>query len=120
MRVYVTGGCGYQGTILVPKLLQSGHEVIVFDIIWFGNFLEDHPKLTIIEGDVRDTDSIDLSGIAVHPVTVADFAISICNPFCDTALILGKEEEEEDFDKSPALLPLPMVSFCLPFLLNID
>ena len=74
MKIFVTGGCGYKGTVLVPKLLQLGHEVISFDIMWFGNFLEGHPKLTVIEGDVRDIDSIDLSGVdaIIHLSSVAN------------------------------------------------
>ena len=43
MRVLVTGACGYKGTVLVPKLLAAGHEVVAFDIMWFGNFLSRIP-----------------------------------------------------------------------------
>ena len=42
MKILVTGGCGYKGTILVPKLLACGYQVQVLDAMWFGNFLEDH------------------------------------------------------------------------------
>ena len=36
MRVLVTGGCGYIGSVLVPKLLAAGHAVDVWDVMWFG------------------------------------------------------------------------------------
>ena len=74
MRLLVTGACGYKGTVLVPKLLAAGHEVVALDIMWFGNFLPTHPALTVIEGDVRDIDAIDLSGIdgIVHLSSVAN------------------------------------------------
>ena len=53
MNVLVTGGCGYKGHVLVPKLLQAGHEVTVLDKIWFGNFLKDNDKLVVLEGDMK-------------------------------------------------------------------
>lgn len=56
MRVLVTGGAGYVGCVLVPQLLAKGYEVAVYDILFFGrDGLPDHPNLTVIEGDIRDT-----------------------------------------------------------------
>jgi len=74
MNVLVTGGCGYKGTILVPKLLDRGYNVKVLDVQWFGNFLSDHPNLTLINGDVRDIDSINLKDIdiIIHLSSVAN------------------------------------------------
>ena len=74
MKVFVTGACGYKGTVLVPKLLERGHEVVAFDIMWFGNFLRPHPRLTVVRGDVRDSDKIDLRGVdaIVHLSSVAN------------------------------------------------
>jgi nucleoside-diphosphate-sugar epimerase len=63
MKILVTGACGYKGTVLVPKLLAGGHEVVALDIMWFGNFLKPQPGLTIVRGDVRETAAIDLSGV---------------------------------------------------------
>lgn len=74
MKILVTGACGYVGTTLVPKLLARGDEVVAFDIMWFGNDLPPHPALTVVRGDVRDTSSIDLTGIdaIVHLASVAN------------------------------------------------
>lgn len=74
MRVFVTGACGYKGSVLVPKLLAQGHIVTAFDIQWFGNFLVNHPNLTIIKGDVRDPDQYDLSqqDAVIHLSSVAN------------------------------------------------
>lgn len=74
MKVFVTGACGYKGTVLVPKLIAAGHEVVAFDIQWFGNFLTPHPKLTVVKGDVRNSDEIDLSGVEaiIHLSSVAN------------------------------------------------
>ncbi|MBS13330.1 MAG: UDP-glucose 4-epimerase [Gemmatimonadetes bacterium] len=56
--VLVTGGSGYVGAILVPKLLDAGYNVRVLDLYLFGeNVLsgcQDHPNLTQIKGDLRN------------------------------------------------------------------
>lgn len=74
MKVLVTGACGYKGSVLVPKLLKAGHQVVGVDIMWFGNFLEPHPDLTIVKADVREKDQIDLTGIdaIIHLSSVAN------------------------------------------------
>lgn len=74
MRILVTGACGYKGTILVPKLLAAGHDVIGFDIMWFGNFLQPHPRLRIVKGDVRNIDDVPLDGVEaiIHLSSVAN------------------------------------------------
>ena len=74
MNVLVTGGCGYKGTVLVPKLLRRGYKVQVLDAQWFGNFLSTHPNLTVTKGDVRDIDSINLKevDIIIHLSSVAN------------------------------------------------
>lgn len=60
MKVLVTGGCGYKGSVLVPKLLAMGHEVTVVDTLWFGVHYGPHPRLKIVERDIRD--GVDCSG----------------------------------------------------------
>jgi len=55
-RVLITGGAGYVGNVLTPYLLELGYEVVVYDILYFGaETLPQHPKLELIEGDIRDT-----------------------------------------------------------------
>jgi nucleoside-diphosphate-sugar epimerase len=73
-HILVTGGCGYKGSVLTKALLASGHAVTVFDIMWFGNHLDLHPSLTIVEGDVRDTETVPMVGIdaVVHLANVAN------------------------------------------------
>ena len=82
MKLFVTGACGYKGTVLVPKLLEQGHEVIAFDIQWFGNRLREHPALTVIKGDIRNTDEYDLAGVdaVIHLSSIANDPAGDLNP----------------------------------------
>ena len=57
-QVLVTGGAGYVGAVLVPKLLDIGYQVKVLDLFMFGNdvlgAVSENPSLTQIRGDIRD------------------------------------------------------------------
>ena len=74
MKVLVTGACGYKGSVLVPKLLKAGHEVVAFDIMWFGNFLTPAANLTVVQGDVRNIADVPLDGVdaIIHLSSVAN------------------------------------------------
>ena len=82
MKILVTGGCGYKGSILVPKLLAQGHQVDVIDIMWFGNFLKPHPNLAVIAGTVLSPETICLDGVdaIVHLSSVANDPCGDLNP----------------------------------------
>ncbi len=57
-QLLVTGGAGYVGAVLVPRLLADGHAVKVLDLDLFGaealDAVKDHPDLEHIRGDIRD------------------------------------------------------------------
>lgn len=54
-RILVTGGAGYIGSVLVPRLLLLGHSVTVYDQMYFGpGSPAEHPQLIKVRGDVRD------------------------------------------------------------------
>ena len=74
MRILVTGACGYKGTVLVPKLLSAGHEVLAIDTMWFGNYLKPHRNLTVDRLDVRNTDEIRWDGLdaIIHLSSIAN------------------------------------------------
>jgi len=62
LNILVTGGAGYLGSVLVPKLLSLGHSVTVLDnFMWGQSSLAEccaDDKFTIIRGDVRDSATI--------------------------------------------------------------
>ncbi len=82
MKILVTGGCGYKGHVLIPKLLDRGHEVTAFDTQWFGNYLPSHPKLSIVKGDVCNIDEVPLQGIdcIIHLSSIANDPCGDLNP----------------------------------------
>jgi nucleoside-diphosphate-sugar epimerase len=57
-KVLVTGGAGYVGAVLVPRLLKEGYKVKVLDLYLYGEHVLDsvkgHPNLEHVKGDIRD------------------------------------------------------------------
>ena len=82
MHVFLTGACGYKGTVLVPKLLEKGYRVTAFDIQWFGNFLRPHPNLNVVQGDIRNIADVNLVGVdaIIHLSSVANDPCSDLDP----------------------------------------
>lgn len=85
-RILVTGGCGYVGSILVPKLARR-YYVTALDSMLFGNHLQPMENLTVVEGDIRNielmrsllsttTDVIHLASIANDPSSDLDPVIT--------------------------------------------
>ena len=54
-NVFVTGGAGYVGHVLTPRLLAEGYNVTVYDQLFFGCRLPNSPNLRVVQGDIRDT-----------------------------------------------------------------
>ena len=88
-RVMVTGGAGYVGSCLVPKLLDAGYEVTVLDLFLFGEdifaHLRDNPRLTEIKCDLREP---------------ADVARGLAG--CDVVIHLACISNDPSFDLDPA------------------
>lgn len=89
-HVLVTGGAGYVGAVLVPRLLAAGHIVTVLDLYIYGhNVLEqvsDHPNLIQIQGDLRNK-------------AVVDKALA----GCDSVIHLACISNDPSFELDPAL-----------------
>ncbi len=54
MKVFVTGGAGYIGSVTVEMLIDRGHEVVVFDNLERGHREALHPAARFVQGDLRD------------------------------------------------------------------
>jgi nucleoside-diphosphate-sugar epimerase len=74
MRVLITGGCGYTGSLLTSTLVALEHEVTVVDSLWFGNHLQPHPNLQVFAADIRDAAVIPLEGFdsIIHLANIAN------------------------------------------------
>ncbi|CAM2067459.1 SDR family oxidoreductase [Sulfidibacter corallicola] len=70
-KILVTGGAGYCGSVLVPRLLEMGCTVTVYDILYYGcdHLPKDHPNLTVVQGDIRDTAAL-AEAMAGHQAVV--------------------------------------------------
>jgi len=90
-NIFVTGGAGYVGSILVPKLLQKGYKVTVFDLMLYGlNVIQKHPNLSIIKGDIRNKNLIKES-IKEQEIDVVIHLACISNdPSFELNPLLGK------------------------------
>ena len=82
MKILVTGGSGYKGSVLIPKLLKSGHNVTSFDTYWFGDYLQVSNSLTKLKGDIRDLKDLSLKGFdtIIHLANVANDPAVELNP----------------------------------------
>ena len=82
MRLLVTGGCGYIGTVLTERLLLDGHQVTVVDTQWFGNHLAEHPELVVLKQDIRDSRAIPVEGVdtVLHLANIANDPAVELNP----------------------------------------
>jgi nucleoside-diphosphate-sugar epimerase len=88
-RVLVTGGAGYVGSNLVPKLLDAGYEVAVLDLYIYGDVfagLGDNPGLIQVKGDLRNP---------------ADVKKALTG--CDAVIHLACISNDPSFDLNPDL-----------------
>ena len=84
-KIYITGGAGYVGAMLVPKLLDEGYEVTVLDLMIYGeDVLKPHSKLRVIKGDIRDIEllkkSIPGSDAVIHLACISNDPSFELNP----------------------------------------
>jgi nucleoside-diphosphate-sugar epimerase len=94
----VTGGAGYVGAVLVPKLLAAGHTVTVLDLFIYGNTLagsSGNPNLRQVKGDIRDPRAV--ADALVGRDTVIHLACISNDPSFELNPSLGKSINHEAF-----------------------
>ncbi|MFH1066401.1 MAG: UDP-glucose 4-epimerase GalE [bacterium] len=74
MRVFVTGGAGYIGSVCVEELLKAGHEVSIFDNLSEGHRSAVEERAEFIQGDLADRENIKATLQRVKPEAVIHFA----------------------------------------------
>jgi len=74
MRILITGGCGYVGSVLIPKLIDDGHNVTSVDTKWFGDYLPDHKRLRNIKSDISNISNLNIKNIdcCIHLASIAN------------------------------------------------
>ncbi len=77
MKVFVTGGAGYIGSVVTELLLNSGHAVHVFDNFETGYRPAVDPRATLIEGDTNDAAGVCEAVVAAAPDVVVHMAAYI-------------------------------------------
>jgi nucleoside-diphosphate-sugar epimerase len=95
--VFITGGAGYVGAVLVPKLLSKNYKVTVLDLMIYGDsVLPSHPNLTVVKGDIRDKEILNKyipgNDAVIHLACISNDPSFELNP------ILGKSINLDAFE----------------------
>ena len=98
--VLVTGGAGYVGAVLCPKLVEAGYRVRVLDTCWYGTdvfpTLAEHPYFELIIGDIRDSE--DVTAALAGCTDVIHLACISNDPSYDLDPLLGEDINFKAFE----------------------
>ena len=97
MKILVTGGAGYIGSVLTPALLAQGHEVTVLDTFYFNqSSLLDcchHDSFQIVRGDCRDETLV--KSLVAKADLIIPLAALVGVPLCNTDAIATRTTNQE-------------------------
>ena len=93
MKIFITGGAGYLGSVIVGKMLNAGHEVVVLDKLLFNQTsllsYTSNPKFKFIYGDVRNVEL--LQTLCKEADVIIPLAAIVGFPACASDPTLAKE-----------------------------
>jgi UDP-glucose 4-epimerase len=74
VKILVTGGAGYIGSIVVEQLVKAGESVIVFDNLYQGHQGAVHPEAIFVQGDLADAAAVNSVFETHQPEAIMHFA----------------------------------------------
>ncbi len=86
MRVLVTGGAGYIGSVIVEELTQAGHSAVVYDSLVKGHPQALAPDIPLVRGDVLDTERLRATLVEheieaiIHMAALIEVGFSVAHP----------------------------------------
>lgn len=101
-KIFLVGGAGYVGSVLTLMLLKKNYKVTVFDLMIYGDNIDDHPNLKKIKGDIRNLDLLEKS-VTGHEIVIHLACISN-DPSFELNPQLGKSINFDPFE--------PFVKIC--------
>jgi len=97
MKILITGGAGYLGSVLTPTLLAQGHEITVLDNFYFNqNSLLDccqFEKFQVVRGDCREESVV--QPLVARADLIIPLAALVGVPLCNTDAIATKTTNQE-------------------------
>ena len=93
MKILITGGAGYLGSVITGKMLNAGHEVVVLDKLIFNQtsllVYTSNPNFRFIHGDVRNASL--LEKLCNEADAIIPLAAIVGFPACDAEPELAGE-----------------------------
>ena len=77
MKIFVSGGAGYIGGVVVDQLIEAGEEVVVYDNLSQGHRQAVNPEAALVEGELGDKSAIDAVMAEHRPDAVMHFASNV-------------------------------------------